>query len=71
MNCDCVDNLRLNDTCIELCQLMSIVYELTMRNRYGNAASIAQWLVRRPSDPAVIGSSHGWGGHICACHIEV
>ena len=36
-----------------------------------NPATIAQWLEPRPSDPAVVGSSPGWGGHICACHTEV
>ena len=34
------------------------------------SASIAQWLERRPSIPAVVRSSPGWSGHICACHVE-
>ena len=44
----------------------------TIKKRYmegTGSASIAQWLESRPSDPAVVGSSAGWGGHICACHI--
>ena len=35
------------------------------------SASIAQWLENRQSNPAVTGSSPGWDGHICACHVEV
>ena len=27
--------------------------------------------VLNASNPAVVGSSPGWGGHICACHIGV
>ena len=33
--------------------------------------SIAQWLERRPPNPAVVGSSPGRDRHICACHVEV
>ena len=33
--------------------------------------SIAQWLECRPSNPAVVGSSPGGDGHICASHCEV
>ena len=40
-------------------------------SRVKASASIAQWLEPRSSDPAVVGLSPGWGGHICACHIEV
>ena len=32
-----------------------------------NFASIAQWLEPRPSDPVVMGSSPGLGGHIRMC----
>ena len=31
----------------------------------------AKWLEPRPSDTAVVDSSPGWGGYICAWHIEV
>ena len=40
-------------------------------SNYRMAPSIAQWLEPRPSDPAVVGSSPGWGRYTCACHIEV
>ena len=33
--------------------------------------SIAQWLERRPPDPAVMGSSPGGDIHICAWNVEV
>ena len=32
---------------------------------------VCEYLEPRSSDPAVVGSSPGWGEHICACHIEV
>ena len=35
------------------------------------SASKAQWLERQPSNPAVMGSSPGGDGHICACHVKV
>ena len=35
------------------------------------SASIAQWLETWSSDPAVVSSSPGWGGHLYSCHIEV
>ena len=38
---------------------------------YYLSVSIAQWLERRPLNPAVVGSSHGGDIHICACHVEV
>ena len=35
------------------------------------SASISKWLERRQSNPAVMGSSPGRDGQICACHVEV
>ena len=35
----------------------------------GSTAPIAQWLERRPSNPAVVRSNLGGDGHICACHM--
>ena len=32
---------------------------------------ITQRQERRPSNPADVRSSHGRGGHVCACHVVV
>ena len=37
----------------------------------GCLVSIAQWLERRPPNPAIVGPSPGGDRHICACHVEV